>query len=118
MAYETVQVSSTEEYFVEDRDQVHCRHGSYIGYPGGADYICGACEDGADTLITGVRADLLIRFKDTFTGEWGHWDKVLRIWHLGALRKFDALWRLVGSGGPDVEVRIDIYQHQYWGVKE
>ena len=23
-----------------------CRHGNYVGTPGGADYICGACEDG------------------------------------------------------------------------
>lgn len=27
-------------------DETHCRHGVYVGTPGGADYMCGACEDG------------------------------------------------------------------------
>jgi hypothetical protein len=27
-------------------DETHCEHGTYIGYPGGADYLCGWCEDG------------------------------------------------------------------------
>ena len=27
-------------------DSTHCVHGTYIGYPGGADYMCGWCEDG------------------------------------------------------------------------
>lgn len=26
-------------------DETHCEHGTYIGYPGGADYLCGWCED-------------------------------------------------------------------------
>lgn len=25
---------------------VHCEHGTYIGHPGGPDYLCGWCEDG------------------------------------------------------------------------
>jgi hypothetical protein len=35
---------------VRERDfdwQSYCRHGAYIGDPYGADYLCGACEDGA-----------------------------------------------------------------------
>lgn len=24
----------------------YCQHGTYIGYPGGPDYLCGACEMG------------------------------------------------------------------------
>lgn len=24
----------------------YCKHGTYVGTPGGADYICGACEEG------------------------------------------------------------------------
>jgi hypothetical protein len=28
------------------RDETHCEHGTYIGYPGGADYMCQWCEDG------------------------------------------------------------------------
>lgn len=27
-------------------DSTHCEHGTYIGYPGGADYLCQWCEDG------------------------------------------------------------------------
>jgi hypothetical protein len=28
------------------RDETHCEHGTYVGYPGGPDYMCGWCEDG------------------------------------------------------------------------
>lgn len=27
-------------------NRTHCEHGSYIGYPGGLDYLCQWCEDG------------------------------------------------------------------------
>lgn len=40
----------------------YCVHGTYIGYPLGPDYMCGACEDGATYLIVGVpmwRIDLI-----------------------------------------------------------
>lgn len=31
----------------EDRiPSPYCRHGNYIGYPGGPDYLCGYCEAG------------------------------------------------------------------------
>lgn len=43
-------VSSTEEYFTEDYDRVHCKHGQYIGYPGGPDYMCHYCEMGYDRI--------------------------------------------------------------------
>ena len=39
-----------EGYFEEDRESVYCMHGNYVGYPGGADYMCPYCEDGANTL--------------------------------------------------------------------
>lgn len=29
-------------------DRRFCRHGTYVGNPYGADYLCGACEDGED----------------------------------------------------------------------
>jgi hypothetical protein len=35
-----------DEYFMEDYDDVHCVHGAFIGYPGGADFMCGLCENG------------------------------------------------------------------------
>lgn len=51
MTYETVGTpGSDSEYFAEDHDQVYCVHGVFIGYPGGADFICGLCEDGATEL--------------------------------------------------------------------
>lgn len=46
-----IEVGPDEGYFAEDRDTVYCKHGKYIGYPGGPDYICQYCEDGADTLV-------------------------------------------------------------------
>lgn len=27
-------------------DDTHCKHGTYVGWPGGPDYMCGWCEDG------------------------------------------------------------------------
>ena len=35
-----------EGYFADDYDQTHCRHGVYVGYPGGPDYMCPYCEGG------------------------------------------------------------------------
>jgi len=32
----------------DDYDLTHCKHGTYIGYPGGPDYMCGRCEMGDD----------------------------------------------------------------------
>ncbi len=26
--------------------RTHCKHGTYVGHPGGPDYMCGYCEDG------------------------------------------------------------------------
>jgi len=36
-----------ERYFSTPSSH-YCRHGSYIGDPYGADYMCGACENGDD----------------------------------------------------------------------
>ena len=32
------------------RDETHCDHGMYVGYPGGPDYMCQWCEDGISVL--------------------------------------------------------------------
>lgn len=45
-----VNLGGGEEYYAADWDLVHCRHGKYIGYPGGADILCAYCEDGATEL--------------------------------------------------------------------
>ena len=67
MSYETVGTpGSDSEYFAEDYDRVHCKHGRFIGYPGGADFICPECEDGRDTLEKYTRYDVQFHRK----GEW------------------------------------------------
>ena len=38
--------SESGGYFEEDYDSTHCEHGTFVGYPGGVDYICGYCEGG------------------------------------------------------------------------
>jgi hypothetical protein len=55
-----IEVNSTGEgYFSEDRNTVYCQHGTYIGYPGGADYMCFYCEQGLNTLDSYVEYSLL-----------------------------------------------------------
>lgn len=49
-----------EQYFAEDRAKVHCVHGTYVGYPGGADYLCQYCENGEYTLVANKVADLYL----------------------------------------------------------
>jgi hypothetical protein len=39
---------------VTDSSQ-YCKHGTFIGSWWGPDYLCGACEDGLDTLKTATR---------------------------------------------------------------
>jgi hypothetical protein len=46
-------IRRNNEEFYEDRRQngwtslnPHCKHGTFIGDPYGADYLCGYCEDG------------------------------------------------------------------------
>lgn len=34
------------------RDGHYCKHGTYVGGWAGPDYLCGACEMGADTLVS------------------------------------------------------------------
>lgn len=40
----------------------HCMHGTYIGTPCGADYICGLCEDGYTKWVSDPRSALLLGF--------------------------------------------------------
>lgn len=51
---EVVKLGMDAEYFASDYDQVHCKHGVFIGYPGGADHMCGDCEAGHDTQYEGT----------------------------------------------------------------
>ena len=42
----------------------YCVHGNYIGYPGGADYMCQLCEDGLYKAKTGYRYKISMRFSN------------------------------------------------------
>lgn len=90
-----VDLGGGEEYFAEDYNQVHCIHGSYVGYPGGADHICGLCEDGLHIMIKVGRIDLQI-FSDT----------VAHTFHLeqlpALLENWQSLVTLAGELGQDV----------------
>ncbi len=35
-------------YWSADFDQMHCRYGTFTGYQGSADFMCGACESGEE----------------------------------------------------------------------
>ena len=36
----------TDDEYFQSRGEYYCKHGVYTGSPGGADYMCGYCEDG------------------------------------------------------------------------
>ena len=38
---------------------IHCQHGTALGTPGGADLMCGLCEDGLDVWIDDPRFRLV-----------------------------------------------------------
>ena len=96
-----------EEYFSEDFDRVHCRHGFYIGYPGGADHMCPACEMGWDTLYTYHRLHLGIEFTpgEGFT-DCGTWSRISDI---------QALLRLAWGKEPRLQTRIEVEEVKDWG---
>ncbi len=91
-------------YFSVDHDQTHCMHGTYVGYPGGPDYICGYCEDGMNTLVIDSRYELVIN-PDTasshYTGiEW--WASELTAMTRPMLRKIARIRRFMRHITQDV----------------
>jgi hypothetical protein len=38
----------TDDQYYQSRGEYYCKHGVYVGSPGGADYMCGRCEMGDD----------------------------------------------------------------------
>ena len=115
---EVIRVSGSEEYFAEDRDQVHCKHGTYIGYPVGPDFMCGACENGQDTLIHGIQATLEIRIKDGVSGDWSPWFKADHVWDVGNIGKFDTVLGICEASPKTVEHRITETPYAYWGTED
>ena len=115
---DVIRVSSTEEYFAGDREQVYCKHGTYIGYPGGADYMCGACENGLNTLCTGLQIDLEIRFRFSNESGWSEWVRIDRVYSLAGIRKFDAMLDVVARSPAKTETQIILGTYQYWGTAD
>ena len=56
----------------------HCIHGTATGTAGGADFMCGLCEDGMDKWVEDIGYALQFRFSDApLDDEWAHpWTKV------------------------------------------
>ena len=99
-----------EGYFTEDRESVYCKHGTYVGYPGGADYICGFCEDGANTLY---RTDCWhLQFIETGTGKVMYYHTYYNEEELTkAVRTLDEIINGPNSTGA---VDMDVVTDDYW----
>ena len=115
---EVVQVSSTEEYFVEDRDQVYCKHGTYVGYPGGPDYICGACEMGYGVIYRGLKALLRYRIWYPEKGLWGIWNEIATSYSLGGILGWKTWFDLFAESTFEYELEIVLDTYQFWGPEE
>ena len=111
---EVVDLGGGEEYFAEDRDQVYCRHGKYIGYPGGVDYICPYCEDGADILAYALRYNIDVNFRPEL--EDSGFVTIIRCWSDADLRNsLDSLRFLFGAAlKGSTEVRIVVIRYAFW----
>lgn len=112
---EVIQVSDTEEYFAEDRDQVYCLHGKYIGYPGGVDFICPYCEDGADILAWSLRYNIDVNFRPELEDE-DDFVTIIRCWGEADLRKnLTSLHFLFGAAlKGSTQVRIVVIRYPFW----
>jgi hypothetical protein len=90
-----------DEYFAEDYDKVHCRpHGTFIGYPGGADFMCPMCEGGYIYPKEGAKWVLYIYDKAMGTvyseEETVKWDSLIKLCEKEnvpyEVRKEDYVW--------------------------
>jgi hypothetical protein len=114
VAREVVDLGGGEEYFAEDRDQVYCRHGKYIGYPGGVDYICPYCEDGADILAYALRYNIDINWDPNAPQD--EYSTIIRCWSQADLeRNLDSLRFLMGAAlKGSVAVRVVTIRYAFW----
>jgi hypothetical protein len=73
----------------------HCVHGTYVGTPGGADYICGLCEDGLDYWVEDPSYELTISVNDgpVFVAGSAHWPSNIAGRDRWALRRLVLLRR-------------------------
>lgn len=115
MSYDTVGApGSDSEYFVEDRDSVYCQHGRFVGYPGGADFICGYCEDGANTLEYRMYA----RLEYTVEDDWFDGGHVLAtVYTPEGIHKWDEfiyMWKATGGGALGMDLYWEFGVEAYW----
>ena len=97
-------------YFDRDYPDTHCKpHGAFVGYPGGADYMCGLCEDGLTKWIADPEFMLQINMI---------WDISLEgqdLWwpsEQHGSRSNTAFWRLSHTVGPIASLQAMIFKHQ------
>lgn len=119
-----VDLGGGEEYFAEDYDIVHCRHGRYIGYPSGADYMCPECESGRDTPIEYPAMAVLLYVKPE-NGNWERTEYKTRYALRGLLEdsmlldtaaKFGKKMADAGKDAPYVE--IEFYVEGDWATEQ
>lgn len=104
---------SDSEYFAGDYSKVHCMHGRFIGYPGGADFICPYCEDGATVLEHRMVARL--EYTRSGASEWEQPSRLATCYTPGGMAKWNEFIALVRADGADW---IDLYWtfdvESYW----
>lgn len=58
----------------------HCKHGTFVGHPGGPDYLCGWCEDGTtDAEFLAWQAGAAQRRIDRSLAKLAEFDKVSQV---------------------------------------
>lgn len=113
---DTVQISSTEEYFADDFEKVHCKHGTYIGYPGGPDYICGACEMGYGALYRGLKITLRYRVIDGVGS--GDWNDIETVYSFDSVQGWTTWFALFAKSTFEHELEIVWDTYQFWGPED
>ena len=113
---DVIQVSSTEEYFAEDRDQVYCKHGTYTGYPGGPDFICGACEDGYTVIYRGLK--ITLRYRTINENGPEAWNDIETVYSFDKVRGWGVWFSLFAKATFEHEIEIVWDTYQFWGPED
>ena len=106
--YNLISVTSDPDgdgYFAKDFAATHCIHGQFIGYPGGIDYICGYCEDGANTLKKDVQWEAVVNTQGHIIGLGKHYNPA-------ELERYQSL---LDSKLADAWIEVSLYD--YWDME-
>jgi len=108
---EYIPVSNDDGYFIDDRDSVYCKHGNYVGYPGGIDYICHACEEGLNKRKKGVRYNVYSQINDIENSK----IKIFQEYSYKALKnRMKTLNQLIAEISPNPQIKITYEKEMYW----